>query len=122
MTSESRARFADAVRDGSVDVVQACLLIGCEVQPDLELDPSLVEIDRLVASVQLRSRTPVAVAVALQLALGEEGGFHGSQADYDDLRSSLLHEVLRRRRGLPSHQALRVQVGRRMVATLAVGR
>jgi regulator of sirC expression with transglutaminase-like and TPR domain len=39
--------------------------------------------------------------VALRELLGERYGFHGSPADYQRLESSLLHEVLRRRRGLP---------------------
>jgi regulator of sirC expression with transglutaminase-like and TPR domain len=39
--------------------------------------------------------------VALRELLGERCGFHGAPADYQRLESSLLHEVLRRRRGLP---------------------
>lgn len=39
--------------------------------------------------------------MAVRELLGEQGGFHGTPADYQRLESSLLHEVLRRRRGLP---------------------
>jgi regulator of sirC expression with transglutaminase-like and TPR domain len=39
--------------------------------------------------------------VALRELLGDRYGFHGSAADYRRLESSLLHEVVRRRRGLP---------------------
>ncbi len=39
--------------------------------------------------------------MALCELLGERHGFRGSPADYQRLESSLLHEVLRRRRGLP---------------------
>ncbi|WP_345582184.1 tetratricopeptide repeat protein [Streptomyces prasinosporus] len=39
--------------------------------------------------------------MALRDLLGERYGFHGLPHDYRRLESSLLHEVLRRRRGLP---------------------
>jgi regulator of sirC expression with transglutaminase-like and TPR domain len=42
-----------------------------------------------------------AVAGAFEESLGRRAGFAGRAADYDDLRSSLLPEVLLRRRGLP---------------------
>ncbi|MCK9875671.1 transglutaminase-like domain-containing protein [Frankia sp. Ag45/Mut15] len=44
---------------------------------------------------------PRIAAEALHEALGLDAGFAGSADDYDDLRSSLLPDVLRRRRGLP---------------------
>ena len=96
MTQRSRERFAALVRGEEVDVGLACLLIGCEVEPDLDVDAGLRALDALAAAAR-----PLLVdgAVAgLQEALG---AFHGAAEDYDDLRSSLLHEVLRRRRGLP---------------------
>ena len=97
MTQRSRERFAAAVRSTDVDVALACLLIGCEVEPDLDVDAGLRELDALAAAAAplVASRGPVA---GLQAALG---GFGGAAEDYEDLRSSLLHEVLRRRRGLP---------------------
>jgi regulator of sirC expression with transglutaminase-like and TPR domain len=42
-----------------------------------------------------------AAAEALRASLGLRAGFSGTAEDYDDLRSSLLPAVLRRRRGLP---------------------
>lgn len=101
MSARSRAQFASAVHSEPVDTVRACLLIGCEVEPDLQLDPSYQVLDRLAASVRLSSRAPADAAHALQRALAQEAGFGGREADYEDLRSSLLHEVLRRGRGLP---------------------
>ncbi|CAO5181768.1 Protein SirB1 N-terminal domain-containing protein [Frankia sp. AiPs1] len=44
---------------------------------------------------------PRAAAEALHEALGLDAGFAGTADDYEDLRSSLLPDVLRRRRGLP---------------------
>lgn len=88
----SRERFAELVRSPDCDVAEACLLIGCEVEPDLHVTDYLVELDVLAATVTSKD------VGGLQRALFD---FHGEASDYDDLRSSLLHSVLRRRRGLP---------------------
>jgi regulator of sirC expression with transglutaminase-like and TPR domain len=101
MSAASRERFAAVVREEPVDTALACLLIGCEVEPDLSLDAAYATLDRLAAGVRLASPAPADAARGLQRALGQEAGFEGREADYDDLRSSLLHEVLRRGRGLP---------------------
>ena len=92
MTSWSRERFAELVRSPDCDVAEACLLIGCEVEPDLLVTDYLVELDVLAATVTSKD------VGGLQRALG---AFHGEATDYEDLRASLLHAVLRRRRGLP---------------------
>ena len=99
MTPPTRARFAEVARDEPVDVGLACLLVGGVVVPDLDVDASLARLDALSATVALPPHAPPAVAAA---ALAEAlQSFAGSDEDYGDLRSSLLHEVLRRRRGLP---------------------
>ena len=97
----TRARFAEVVRSDPVDAALACLLVGSEVEPGLDVTTSLEALDRLAATVRLTSHRPEDEARALQQALGVGAGFGGSEQDYDDLRSSLLHEVLRRGRGLP---------------------
>jgi len=101
VSSVTRARFAEVVRTEPVDATLACLLVGGEVEPDLDVEKSLELLDELAASVRLASRVPADAARALQVALSLEAGYGGQEADYDDLRSSLLHEVLRRGRGLP---------------------
>jgi len=102
VTQQSRARFAEAARAEPADVGLACLLVGAEVEPDLQVDDSLAVLDRLAASCRVRPGAgPAATARALRVALGDRAGFAGRPDDYDDLRSSLLHEVLRRGRGLP---------------------
>lgn len=101
MTAASRRRFADVVRAEPVDVGLACLLVGAEVDPQLEVDDGLAALDELAAQVQLPAgRAPEELAQALRTGLGG-AGFGGEPGDYDDLRSSLLHSVVRRRRGLP---------------------
>lgn len=97
----TRARFAEVVRSEPVDLGLACLLVGGEVDRSLDVDASLAVLDALAASVrgQLSSTRPRDVAAALRDVLGEQAGFAGG--DFEDVRSSLLHEVLRRGRGLP---------------------
>lgn len=94
MTRASRDRFAEVVRGERVDVALACLLLGAEVEPDLDVTGPLAVLADLAAAVPPGPPPHEALRTAL-------GDFHGDASDYDDLRSSLLHEVLRRRRGLP---------------------
>lgn len=94
MTDASRALFAETVHADPVDLALACLLIGAEVEPTLELAQSLAKLDELAGAVDLT----LAPAPALRAVLA---GFTGDAHDYGDLRSSLLHEVLARRAGLP---------------------
>jgi regulator of sirC expression with transglutaminase-like and TPR domain len=101
VSSASRRRFADVVRAEPVDLGLACLLVGAEVEPLLDVDEGLALLDELAAAARPavpRVAPPDVVAEGLRTVLG---GFAGSVDDYDDVRSSLLQEVLRRRRGLP---------------------
>ncbi|MEU3611357.1 transglutaminase-like domain-containing protein [Streptomyces sp. NPDC006872] len=102
---EAVRRFAEEVRAERPDLALLCLLIGAEADAELDeagLDAAQIELDRLAGQLPYRpSGGPRAWAVALRDLLGEEYGFRGSAADYDRLESSLLHQVLRRRRGLP---------------------
>jgi hypothetical protein len=94
MRTTTRERFAEVVRAQPIDLGLACMLIGAESDPDLDIAAQLVDLDLLAAMVPSSGR-PIE---RLQTVLGD---FRGSEIDYADLRSSLLHEVLRRRRGLP---------------------
>ena len=101
MSAASRRRFADVVRAEPVDLGLACLLVGAEVEPTLDVDEPLALLDDLAAAARPavpRSGGPAAVAAGLRTVLGS---FAGTAESYDDVRSSLLHEVLRRRSGLP---------------------
>ncbi|MDQ1713920.1 MAG: hypothetical protein QOE45_3370 [Frankiaceae bacterium] len=100
MSAETRRRFAENIRSGAPDLALACLLIGAEVLPDLDVAASLAALDALADAGRphLAAGDPPAV---LRRALADEAGFRGYGDDYGDLRASLLHEVLRRRRGLP---------------------
>lgn len=99
-----RRRFAEEARAERPDLALLCLLIGAAADPELDeagLDAAQIELDRLAGQLPYRPGGPRAWAVALRELLGEGYGFGGSAADYDRLESSLLHQVLVRRRGLP---------------------
>jgi regulator of sirC expression with transglutaminase-like and TPR domain len=105
VTVSTRDRFASVVRASSVDLAEACLLIASEADPELSVREWLDALDELAAGMGAFTPPgdagPVDQADALRAYLGDKCGFSGEARDYRDVRSSLLHEVLRRRRGLP---------------------
>ncbi|MFF5154928.1 tetratricopeptide repeat protein [Streptomyces sp. NPDC000348] len=103
-SAELRRRFAEEARGERPDLSTLCLLVGAEADGALDeagMDAVEVELDRLAGELPYRPGSPHAWALALRELLGERYGFHGVPDDYRRLESSLLHEVLRRRRGLP---------------------
>ncbi|MEV7126110.1 transglutaminase-like domain-containing protein [Streptomyces sp. NPDC093260] len=103
-SAEVLRRFAEEARSERPDLSALCLLVGAAGDGALDedgLDAAQMELDRLAGELPYRPGGPLAWARALCGLLGERYGFSGSAADYQRLDSSLLHEVLRRRRGLP---------------------
>ncbi|MFE8942923.1 tetratricopeptide repeat protein [Streptomyces sp. NPDC007856] len=103
-SAELRRRFADEARSERPDLSALCLLIGAEGDGTLDeagIDAAQLELDRLAGELPYRPGGPRAWAEAVRRLLGERYDFHGTPGDYQRLESSLLHEVLRRRRGLP---------------------
>ncbi|OKK06295.1 hypothetical protein AMK26_09645 [Streptomyces sp. CB03234] len=103
-TTEWRRRFAEEAREERPDLATLCLLVGAEADPALGqagMDAAEIELDRLAGLLPYGLRGPRSWVAALAVLLGERCGFHGTPGDYQRLESSLLHEVLRRRRGLP---------------------
>lgn len=99
-----RRRFAEEARAERPDLALLCLLLCAEADPTLDAngtDAAQIELDRLAGLLPYGLHGGRAWASALAELLGERYGFEGSSADYQRLESSLLHEVLRRRRGLP---------------------
>jgi hypothetical protein len=110
VSATSRERFAEIVRAGGaagdpadVRLDRALLMLSAETQPDdevsgLGLDDVerrwLAELDDLAESVPEEGRDDSRLRAVL-------GGFQGASSDYALLESSLLPDVLRRRRGLP---------------------
>lgn len=103
-SAELRRRFAQEARSERPDLSTLCLLVGAEADGTLDeagMDAAQMELDRLAGQLPFRPGGPLSWATALHHLLGVRDGFRGSPADYQRLESSLLHEVLRRRRGLP---------------------
>ncbi|MFG2286894.1 tetratricopeptide repeat protein [Streptomyces sp. NPDC048595] len=100
-----RRLFAETARAEAPDLALLCLLIGAEADPGLDergIDDVQIELDRLAGLLPYApTGGPGAWARNLAELLGARCGFGGSPADYRRLESSLLHEVVRRRRGLP---------------------
>ncbi|WP_455358630.1 transglutaminase-like domain-containing protein [Streptomyces sp. SYSU K21746] len=99
-----REQFAAEARAERPDLALLCLLVGAEADPALGehgIDEAQIELDRLAGLLPFGPGGPRAWAAALAELLGTRCGFRGTPADYQRLESSLLHAVLRRRRGLP---------------------
>ncbi|MDH6220104.1 transglutaminase-like domain-containing protein [Streptomyces pseudovenezuelae] len=102
--AEVRRRFAEEARSERPDLSALCLLVGAAADGTLDdagLDAAQLELDRLAGQLPFRPGGPLSWATALHHLLGVQEGFRGFPVDYQRLESSLLHEVLRRRRGLP---------------------
>ncbi|BAJ30618.1 MULTISPECIES: transglutaminase-like domain-containing protein [Kitasatospora] len=123
MTEQSRTRFRTEARGEHPDPVLLCLLAAAEhtlgdpgdsaEQPSLDalLTACEAALERHAAAIrqavaERRPSGPEETAALLAAVLGGRERFHGRQSDYLRLESSLLPEVLRRRRGLPIMLAL----------------
>ncbi|MEU6357480.1 transglutaminase-like domain-containing protein [Streptomyces sp. NPDC047072] len=103
-SAELRRRFADEARAERPDLSALCLLVGAAADGELDeagIDLAQVELDELAGRLPFRPGGPRSWAVSLRELLGDRCGFRGAPVDYQRLESSLLHQVLRRRRGLP---------------------
>ncbi|MGK5632811.1 transglutaminase family protein, partial [Streptomyces sp. URMC 123] len=87
------------------DLALLCLLVSAEADPTLGergTDEAQIELDRLAGMLPYAPGGGArGWARATAELLGDRYDFRGSSADYRKLESSLLPEVLRRRRGLP---------------------
>ncbi|MEV1023913.1 transglutaminase-like domain-containing protein [Streptomyces sp. NPDC050264] len=103
-STELRRRFAEEARSERPDLAQLCLLLAAQADGSLDeagMDAVEIRLDELAGQLPFRPGSPRSWATALAELLGSRLGFHGVAGDYQRLESSLLHEVLRRRRGLP---------------------
>ncbi|MEW2317781.1 transglutaminase-like domain-containing protein [Streptomyces bauhiniae] len=103
-SAELRRRFAEEARSQWPDLSALCLMIGAEADGTLDeagMDAAQIELDELAGRLPYRPGEPLAWARAVGRLLGGTHGFRGTAGEYERLESSLLHSVLRRRRGLP---------------------
>lgn len=99
-----RREFAEEARSERPDVGRLCLLLAAVADPELGqrgIDAAQIELDRLAGLLPHGLADARSWAAATAELLGSACHFGGTAADYERLDSSLLPEVLRRRRGLP---------------------
>ncbi|MEU6171099.1 transglutaminase-like domain-containing protein [Streptantibioticus parmotrematis] len=121
-----RLRFAAEARSERPDLATLCLLVCTRADPAFDekaREDTLRALDRLADRVGARlpssggEPSPQEWAAAFADVLGTRCGLHGRASDYERLESSLLHAVLRRRRGLPILlSVVWTEVGRRLGA------
>jgi regulator of sirC expression with transglutaminase-like and TPR domain len=96
-------------QDEGLAVLEAAIAVAQDESPDLDPQAVLEEIDGL--ALRLKRRLPADASALHRLRLlnryfFHELGFAGNVNDYYDPANSYLHEVLRRRRGIPITLAL----------------
>jgi regulator of sirC expression with transglutaminase-like and TPR domain len=117
--ADARSRFAVEVLrgEGEIDLGRATLLIGAEEEPrHCNVARSVEQLDLLgaVARQKVSERTGGSKVAALNAYLFDELGFEGNQQNYYDPRNSLLHRVLKNRRGIPiTLSIVYMEIGRR---------
>ncbi|MDQ6728067.1 MAG: transglutaminase-like domain-containing protein [Actinomycetota bacterium] len=105
------ARFAELVRgpEDRLSLDEAALLIAAHADPGLDVDAELRVIDGLAAGIS----DPTLAGWRRHLFV--ELGFSGNVGNYYDPANSFLHQVVRRRLGLPiTLSVLGMEVGRRI--------
>jgi regulator of sirC expression with transglutaminase-like and TPR domain len=112
----------DLLAQTDAPIEHAALLIARDAYPDLSIEASLAELDRLAAPLQARlaaATTPHGQAAVLGTYLYDELGFRGDEETYYDPRNSYLNQVLARRTGIPITLAVvLIALGRRAGLTI----
>jgi regulator of sirC expression with transglutaminase-like and TPR domain len=98
--------FAKAVEgdEAAIDLFRAALLVSKLDNPDLDVDASCKELDRLAEDIAARlppDADESAKLAMLNRVLFDELGFHGSRGDYYNRSNSYVNEVLDDREGIP---------------------
>ncbi len=105
MVIKSLDYFASLVQqDDSIPLFEAALAIAQDVDPQLDLEATQVEVDTLAAKLQRRLPSDASSVQKLRMLnhfFYRELGFGGNINDYYDPDNSYLHRVIRTRRGIP---------------------
>ena len=90
--------------EDAIDLIRAALVIAKLDNPDLDVDASCRELDRLAADIAKQmpadADAPAKLTI-LNRVLFDELGFHGSRGDYYNRSNSYVNEVLDDREGIP---------------------
>jgi serine protease Do len=95
---------AVAGKEEDIDLLHAALLIARLDNEELDVEHYRKEVDRLAREINAgipKGAAEAAKVTALNKALFEERGFHGSRGDYYHKSNSYLNEVIDDREGLP---------------------
>lgn len=107
---------ADARDDLPLD--RGAFLVAAAFDPDLDVEREVGVLDALAQGAARRVAAefdPLTAINELNEYLFDHVGFGGNDADYYDPRNSLLHEVLRRRLGIPiTLSVVYIEAGRRL--------
>lgn len=114
--------FAQLVSREQFDLGRACVMIGQDVYPDLDVEACMAEIDAMAVTIGARLCGDAFAEqrlAALNHYLFYEQHFSGNTDDYYDPRNSLLSDVLVRRKGIPiTLSVLYLELGRRIGLSL----
>ncbi|MCX6020575.1 MAG: transglutaminase-like domain-containing protein, partial [Chloroflexi bacterium] len=108
--------------DAALNLARCALLIAAQEYADLDIQATLLRLDRFAATVR-GNRTGDSAAAkleALRSCWTGVFGFSGNEQEYYDPRNSYLHEVLERRTGIPiSLAVVFLEIGWRVGLPLA---
>lgn len=101
-----RSRFLEMMRrpEAAIDLAHAALLVAAEDDPTIDLEADLALLDRWAATLAERldpEWNNLQRLARLRNFMFEELGFKGDVRDYYSPVNSSLHEVMRRRLGIP---------------------
>jgi regulator of sirC expression with transglutaminase-like and TPR domain len=110
--------FAELVSREQFDLGLACIMIGQDVYPQLDVESCVAEIEVMAGVIRSRLAEDAFAEQrlsALNHFMFNERGFAGNADDYYDPRNSYLSDVLARRKGIPiSLSVLYLELGRRI--------
>jgi regulator of sirC expression with transglutaminase-like and TPR domain len=117
---------AVAGKEDDIDLLRAALLIARLDNEELDVEHYRKEVERMARAIAAelpKNATDAVKLAALNKALFEEGGFHGSHEDYYSKSNSYLNEVIDDREGLPiTLSVLYVELAKRLgVKVVGVG-
>jgi regulator of sirC expression with transglutaminase-like and TPR domain len=103
---DARERFLDHMRrpEDGLELARAALLVAAEAEPALDVEAHLATLGGWGATLATRLEpgwNNLQRLARLRAFVYDELGFRGDTRDYFAPENSLLHEVLRRRQGVP---------------------
>lgn len=113
----ARERFRRMAQAADVDVLEAMLVLGCAINPEVDAEECRDRLDQICAELQpiVDDADGEADRVEAFVAGMRRLGFRGNTDHYYDARNTLISEVLERRTGIPiSLAVLSIEVGRRI--------